>query len=190
MASGNVGIQAATNEVLERSELPMMLWAYASIVVVVIATYRDWRAIPCCALPLCLATFLGYWFMKEREIGLKVSTLPVMVLAVGIGVDYAFYIYSRLARHLQAGDPVTVAARQALFETGNAVVFTGITLAVGVSTWAFSPLQFQADMGLLLGFMFTTNMVAAVTILPALAVVLHGIFPRKAPEEGASCAGT
>jgi predicted RND superfamily exporter protein len=189
MASGNVGIQAATDEVLERSELPMMLWAYASIVLVVLVTYRDWRAIPCCAFPLCLATFLGYWFMKEREIGLKVSTLPVMVLAVGIGVDYAFYIYSRVDHHLRAGADVASACRQALFETGNAVVFTGVTLAVGVSTWAFSPLQFQADMGLLLGFMFSVNMLGAVTVLPALAVVLHGVFPRRAPEGVESCAG-
>ena len=112
--------------------------------------------------------------MKELEIGLKVSTLPVMVLAVGIGVDYAFYIYGRLDFHMKRGETVVRAYQQALFETGNAVAFTGITLAAGVATWAFSPLKFQADMGLLLSFMFTINMVMAVTALPALAVVLHG----------------
>ncbi len=174
MASGNVGIGAATNQALADAEVPMMLWAYASIVVIVFLTYRDWRAVICCCLPLTVATFLGYWFMRELEIGLKVSTLPVMVLAVGIGVDYAFYIYGRLQFHMKRGENVVRAYRQALFETGNAVAFTGITLALGVATWAFSPLQFQADMGLLLSFMFTINMVMAVTALPALAVVLHG----------------
>jgi hypothetical protein len=112
--------------------------------------------------------------MKELEIGLKVATLPVMVLAVGIGVDYAFYIYGRLQIHLRQGEDVVDAYQQALFETGNAVAFTGLTLALGVSTWAFSPLKFQADMGLLLSFMFSINMIMAVTALPALAVVLHG----------------
>jgi predicted RND superfamily exporter protein len=179
MASGNVGIQAATNESLERSELPMMLCAYASIVLLVMLTYRDWRAVLCCALPLAVATFLGYAFMKHREIGLKVSTLPVMVLAVGIGVDYAFYIYNRLAYHLDAGRDVVPAVRTSLLEVGNAVVFTGITLAVGVATWAFSALRFQADMGLLLAFMFTLNMVMSVAALPSLAVVLHRAFPRR-----------
>jgi len=174
MASGNVGIQAATNETLEAAELPMMLWAYASIVLIVFVTYRDWRAVLCCCLPLIVATFLGYWFMKALEIGLKVATLPVMVLAVGIGVDYAFYIYGRLQFHMRRGETVVRAYQQALFETGNAVAFTGVTLAAGVATWAFSPLQFQADMGLLLCFMFTINMIMAVTALPALAVVLHG----------------
>ena len=103
LASGNVGVQAATNEVLETTELPMMLYVYLTIVALVYVTYRDWRATLACCLPLTLATFLGYWFMKELEIGLTVATLPVMVLAVGIGVDYAFYIYNRLQIYLAAG---------------------------------------------------------------------------------------
>jgi predicted RND superfamily exporter protein len=119
--------------------------------------------------------------MAARGIGLKVSTLPVMVLAVGIGVDYAFYIYSRLAAHLRAGEEPFAAIRRSLVEVGNAVVFTGITLAVGVTSWAFSALRFQAEMGLLLGFMFVVNMVMSVTALPALAVTLHGI--RRLPRD-------
>ena len=185
MASGNIGVQAATNEALEAAELPMMLYAYGTIALLVLVTYRDWRAILCCCLPLTMATFVGYWFMKELEIGLKVSTLPVMVLGVGIGVDYAFYIYSRLQDHLRQGSDVAAAYMQALLETGNAVIFTGITLAVGVATWAFSPLRFQADMGLLLSFLFTINMLSAVTLLPAVAVALERIAPhRRRRREG------
>ena len=48
-------------------------------------------------------------------------------------------------------------------------LLTGLTLAVGVSTWVFSPIKFQADMGLLLGFMFLWNMLGALLLLPALA---------------------
>jgi predicted RND superfamily exporter protein len=179
LASGNVGIQAATNQELERSELPMMLYVYAAIVTLVFMTYRDWRATICCCVPLGMATFLGYWFMKELEIGLKVATMPVMVLAVGLGVDYAFYIYNRLEFHLDRGADITLAYQRTLSETGNAVIFTAITLAIGVSTWSFSALKFQADMGLLLTFMFVANMVMAVTLLPCLAVVIDLAIPRR-----------
>ncbi len=179
LGSGNIGVQAAINEVLEDSELPMMLYVYLTIVALVILTYRDWRATICCCLPLTLATFLGYWFMKELEIGLKVATLPVMVLAVGIGVDYAFYIYNRLEVHLAGELDITACYQRTLLETGNAVIFTAVTLAVGVSTWALSPLEFQADMGLLLTFMFIINMIMAVTALPALAVLLDLVIPRR-----------
>ena len=181
LASGNVGVQAAVNEELERSEVPMMIYVYLAIIALVIVTYRDWRATLCCCVPLTLATFLGYWFMKELEIGLKVATMPVMVLAVGVGVDYAFYIYNRLQLHLSEGLDITMSFQQTLFETGSAVIFTAITLAIGVWTWSFSDLKFQADMGLLLTFMFMVNMIMAVTMLPALAVVIDLVIPRRKP---------
>ena len=181
LASGNAGVQAATNEVLEATELPMMLYVYATIVALVFLTYRDWRAVIACCLPLTLATFIGYWFMKVQDIGLTVATLPVMVLAVGIGVDYAFYIYNRLQLYLADGMDIVSAFRRALSETGIATVFTAITLSVGVATWVFSPLKFQADMGLLLAFMFMLNMLMAITVLPALAVTLDTLLPRRGP---------
>ena len=181
LASGNAGVQAATNEVLEHTELPMMLYVYATIIVLVGVTYRDWRAMVACCAPLTVATFLGYWFMKALDIGLTVATLPVMVLAVGIGVDYAFYIYNRLQLHLSRGVAIEPAFKAALVETGNATIFTAITLSIGVATWAFSDLKFQADMGLLLAFMFMINMVMAITLLPALAVVIDTLIPRRGP---------
>jgi hypothetical protein len=181
LASGNVGVQAATNEVLERTELPMMLYVYATILVLVLVTYRDWRAMLACCLPLTLATLLGYWFMKVLEIGLTVATLPVMVLAVGIGVDYAFYIYNRLQLYLAQGVDIVAAFKQSLRETGIATIFTALTLSVGVATWSFSELKFQADMGLLLTFMFMVNMLMAITLLPALAVMIDVLIPRRRP---------
>ncbi|CAJ91983.1 putative exporter of the RND superfamily [Cupriavidus necator] len=181
LASGNAGVQAATNEVLEASELPMMLYVYAAILILVFLVYRDWRAMVACCLPLTVATWIGYWFMKELEIGLTVATLPVMVLAVGIGVDYAFYIYNRLQVQLANGLAFTDALAVALKETGLATVFTAITLSVGVATWMFSSLKFQADMGALLTFMFLVNMVMAITLLPAFAAVLEKFFPRRGP---------
>ncbi len=181
LASGNAGVQAATNEVLESTELPMMLYVYAAILVLVFLAYRDWRAMLTCCLPLTVATWIGYWFMKEREIGLTVATLPVMVLAVGIGVDYAFYIYNRLQIHLANGLDISKAIEHALTETGIATIFTALTLSVGVATWAFSSLKFQADMGELLTFMFLVNMLMAITLLPAFAVTLERLIPRRGP---------
>jgi len=174
-------VLAAINEEVSRSELPMMLYVYAAIALLVLIAYRDLRAVVACCLPLTVATFVGYWFMKELQIGLTVATLPVMVLAVGIGVDYAFYIYNRLQAHLAQGEPIVGALEHSILEVGMATIFTAITLAIGVVTWSFSALKFQADMGKLLAFMFIINLVMAMTALPALAVVLERIFPRRKP---------
>lgn len=181
LASGNAGVEAATDEVLAREEWPMMFYVYGAIVLLVFFAYRDWRAVLACCLPLTVATAIGYAFMKFMAIGLTVSTLPVMVLAVGVGVDYAFYIYNRLQAHRATGVDIGPAFAAALGETGVATVFTALTLSVGVATWSFSALKFQADMGKLLTFMFLVNMLMAMTALPAFAVVLERLFPRRGP---------
>nr|WP_233619985.1 efflux RND transporter permease subunit [Burkholderia multivorans] len=181
LAAGNAGVLAATNDEVEKSERPMMLYVYAAILILVFLAYRDWRAMLACCVPLSVATFIGYGFMKALQIGLTVATLPVMVLAVGVGVDYAFYIYNRLQVHLAGGQGIVKAVQHAMLEVGVATIFTAITLAIGVATWSFSALKFQADMGKLLAFMFLVNLLMAMTALPALASVLERWFPRRKP---------
>lgn len=179
LASGNAGVAAGVNEVIAKSELPSMIVVYLAVVIFVFLTYFDWRAALICLVPLTLSTWLGYSFMAFMGIGLKITTLPVLVIAVGIGVDYAFYIYSRIEHHFAHGRTVTHAYQRAVLETGVAVAITGVVLAAGVATWAFSPLKFQADMGLLMSFMFITNMIMALIVMPAWAVALDILVPRR-----------
>ncbi len=189
LASGNSGVTAAVNETITAYELPSVLIVYVIVIFLTYITYFDWRACVGCCLPLTYATFFGYYFMLVLDIGLKVSTLPVIVLVVGLGIDYAYYIYNRLQYHLSRGANISDAYSEAVLETGNGVFFTALNFAIGVSTWSFSPLKFQADMGLLMTFMFMVNMVMALTALPGLAVVIDTLIPRKklpyaGPEPG------
>jgi hypothetical protein len=173
LASGNVGVMAATNEAVSAAQFPMLLWVFAAVILLCLVTYTSWRATLCIVIPLALVSLLSYALMAMLEIGLKVSTLPVVALGVGIGVDYGLYIFSRLRSVMARGLPLQEAYRETLNITGNGVLFTGITLATGVATWIFSPLKFQADMGVLLTFMFLLNMIGAIVLLPALASWLH-----------------
>jgi len=179
LASGNVGVMAATNEAVAAAQVPMLIWVYAAIVALCLATFRSVRATLCTVLPLGLVSVLCYALMAALDIGLKVATLPVAALGVGIGVDYGIYIFSRLRGHLADGEDLRTAYFHTLQETGAAVLLTGATLAVGVSTWIFSALQFQADMGLLLTFLFLVNMLGAVLLLPALAALIDRVAPWR-----------
>ncbi len=169
LATGNVGVMAATNEVVSEAQFPMLMWVFAAIIVLCLITFRSIRATLCIVIPLALVSILAYAVMAMLEIGLKVSTLPVVALGVGVGVDYGIYIFSRFRAFLKEGQPLAEAYRNTLTVTGNGVLFTGITLGIGVATWIFSPLKFQADMGILLTFMFLVNMIGALVLLPALA---------------------
>jgi predicted RND superfamily exporter protein len=175
LAGGNVGVMAATNESVSAAQFPMLLYIYAVVVLLCLLVFRSVAATVCIVLPLALTSVLGYALMAYLEIGLKVSTLPVIALGTGIGVDYGIYVFASFRQAVRGrGLPFEQAMAEALRGTGNAVLFTGLTLAVGVSTWIFSALRFQADMGLLLTFMFLMNMVGAVVLLPALATWLVG----------------
>lgn len=169
LASGNAGIEAATNEVISQSEMMMLSLVYAWVAVMCLITFRSIPATICIVLPLVLTSVLGNALMAFLGIGMKVATLPVIALGVGIGVDYGIYIYSRLESFLRAGLPLQEAYYETLKSTGKAVLFTGLCLAIGVATWIFSAIKFQADMGLMLTFMFLVNMIGAMLLLPALA---------------------
>ncbi len=185
LAAGNAGIEAATNEVIKSAELTILILVYICVAVMCMITFRSFAATLCIVLPLVLTSVLGNALMAFMGIGVKVATLPVVALGVGIGVDYGIYIYSRLESFLRAGLPLQEAYYQTLKSTGKAVLFTGLCLAIGVCTWIFSAIKFQADMGLMLTFMLLWNMFGALWLLPALARFL--IKPEKmAGKEGGS----
>jgi len=177
LASGNVGVMAATNELVEKLERPILYMVYAAIIVCVFISFFEWQSLVCIMLPLALVSMLAYAVMAVLGIGMKIATLPVVALAVGIGVDYGIYVYATMADACAGGYSLKEGYFKTLKMTGKAVVFTGITLGFGVATWLFSGLQFQRDMGKLLVFMFTANMFGAILILPAIASFL--LKPRK-----------
>ena len=147
----------------------MLILVYAAIVLLCLLTFRTIFGTLAIVIPLTLVSFLAYALMAFMGIGLKVNTLPVVALGVGIGVDYGIYIFSKMQEFLKQGKSLYDAYYETLRITGKAVFFTAITLAVGVGTWMFSDLQFQADMGVLLAFMFVLNMLGALILLPSLA---------------------
>jgi predicted RND superfamily exporter protein len=174
LAAGNSGVEAATNSVIAKAQYQMLAWVYGVVTVLCLLTFRSVKTVACIIIPLALTSVLGQGLMTSLGIGVKVATMPVIALGVGIGVDYGIYIYSRLDQYLSEGRRLQDAYYETLRTTGTAVAFTGFTLAIGVGTWIYSPIKFQADMGIMLTFMFLWNMVGALTLLPALTWLLRG----------------
>ncbi|CBL46539.1 Conserved hypothetical protein [gamma proteobacterium HdN1] len=182
LASGNAGVEAATNQTVERAASTMMWLVYSVVALMCWITFRfSIAAVVCVITPLILTSILCEALMTLLGMGLKVGTLPVIALGVGIGVDYGIYIYSRMQEFLDLGQTLEEAYFNTLCVTGKAVTFTAVSLAVGVGTWIFSAIKFQADMGILLTFMFVWNMVGAMWLLPAIADLLVKVKLKKLP---------
>jgi len=169
LAAGNAGVMAATNEAVEAARDRMLLTLYVAVTVLCFVTFLSWRITACIVIPLIFVSQFAEAVMAWLGIGLKVSTLPVVALGAGVGVDYGIYLFARTQAAMAQGLALRDAFLRGLQQAGTAVVFTALTMTVGVATWVFSPLKLQADMGLLLAYMFFLNMLGAILILPALA---------------------
>ena len=169
LAAGSSGIEAATNIVVKAANRTMLLYVYSAVIVLCFITFRSWRAVLVAVLPLILTSILCEALMVALGIGVKVATLPVIALGVGIGIDYALYLLSMQLKYQRDGYPLGEAYKKAVQFTGKVVGLVGITLAGGVVTWVMSPIKFQADMGILLTFMFLWNMFGALILIPSLS---------------------
>lgn len=185
LATGNAGISAAVNQEIESAQSKMLWLVYGVVALLVFFTFPSIKALLCIMVPLGLTSILCEALMAQLGIGVKVATLPVITLGVGVGVDYGIYIYSRMESYFKEGKGLKEAYLSTLETTGKAVSFTGFTLAFGVATWYWSAIEFQKDMGILLVFMFLWNMVGSLTLLPALAY-----FFRLGPVKQKSTLGT
>jgi predicted RND superfamily exporter protein len=189
LAGGSAGVAAATNEAVEHAEVQMLGAIFGAITLLCWLTFGSWRAVLCIVVPLALVSILCNAMMAWFGIGLKVATLPVVALGVGVGVDYGIYLFERLQHEIEEnGASLRTAFYEAMRQRGTAAVFTAVTMSIGVGTWVFSPLKFQADMGLLLAFMFLVNVLGAIFLLPAMAYWLG--VGAKAPATTAALATT
>ncbi len=180
LASGNVGVMAATNEAVEAADKWVNLALFASVSVLCLLAFKSIRITLCVILPLALVTVLCNALMAMLGIGVKVNTLPVVALGVGVGVDYGIYLFERMKHEMEDNGLVLKEAFvEALKQRGTASLFTAATMTISVATWIFSALKFQADMGILLAFMFLVNAFGAILLLPALAAYLVGNLKKK-----------
>lgn len=118
LAAGSAGIEAATNVVVREANHRMLLLVYLAVTLFCLVTFRSWRATLVAILPLILTSVLCEALMVAMGIGVKVATLPVIALGVGIGVDYALYLLSVQLHYQRAGLSLAQAYQ-------NAVAFTG-----------------------------------------------------------------
>jgi len=178
MAGGSLGIIAAVNEVLLRDQVEAIALALLVVILSCLVVYRSSASGIFFMVPVLISNVVTFAFMAWQGIGMSISTLPVVELGIGLGVDYAFYIGLFLKVFLEKepdGDDVE-AIRQSLYSAGRGVLLTSVTLAAGVLLWTFSSLRFQAEMGMLIGLWLLVSAFTSLFVMPSLVRVLRPKF--------------
>jgi len=182
---GIVGVTAAANEALHTDHMILIPTVMALAFLLVMAYYQSLHAGWLMVLPMLFATVMTYAYMGWNGVGISVNTVPVIMVGVGVGIDYAVYFMDRIREEMARVHDIRKAAVNAVSTTGYAVSFTALTLIAGVILWVFlSDLRFQSDAALLLSFMLVVNAIAAILIVPAWCVVFKPHFVVAAHYEG------
>ena len=181
-AGGLGGILAAANEVIQVKNDQILFIVLGIIFILCAVTYRSLLAGVIFIMSLILANFLAFTYMVFKNIGLNINTFPVVSLGIGLGVDYGLYIVSRIIEVYKEEKDLAKAVRGGIITSGRAVFFTATMMTAGVIFWYFSPLRFQAEMGILLGILMMVNMVVGVLVLPAVINIIKPKFITKGGE--------
>ena len=183
LAAGILGILAAVNEEVE--------WSYWAILVVIFFTtfllcsftYRSFKAALILLIPLAVSQVACELVMLMLNIDLNIDSLPVTAIGVGIGIDYGIYLMSRLKEECMVQNDFDKARLTALLTTGRVIMFTALTLGIGVGFWMFSVMKFCAEMGLLIFLLMVFNMISALVLIPALSGIFKPVFVKNIGKE-------
>lgn len=184
-------MEIAVNEEMRRSHALMDSMVLVAIFTMCSVTFRSLVAGLMLTLPLLLSNLVAFGYMALTGIGLSTNTLPCSAVGVGVGVDFAIYLYSRcieeFPHHDNWRDTILTSVRTA----GKGIVFTGLTLILPILTWYFiSDLKFQAQMGFFLAILLFINMVAAFTLHPLLIYAFKPRFMTRNSRIAAHAGGT
>jgi predicted RND superfamily exporter protein len=164
---GGAGLYAAANDVLFRLDLINIGFVLGVVFLFSALSFRSLVAGVLFVLACVLANFAAFIYMKARDIGLTIDTIPVISLGIGLGIDYGIYTVARIRDEVISGYTIDSAVTIAIRSTGAAVFTTFVVMVAGIIPWAFSPMLFHNSMSILLTFLMSTNMIAGVLILPA-----------------------
>lgn len=185
LAGGLMGVLAAVNEEVEWSYRVNIALVMVTVFILSFLTYRSLLGALIVMTPSIVAQPLSEAFMYWWGIDANINSLPVAAVGIGIGIDYGYYVLSRIVEEYRKTPDFETASAAALMTTGKAIMFTGTTLTAAVIFWVFFPMKFQAEMALLLALLLFFHIVGALVFIPAFVSLLK---PRFLVKRGTAAA--
>ena len=186
LAGGLFGILAAVNEEVEWSYRVNLYLVLATVFVLSFLTYWSLAGALIVMIPSIVAQPLTEAIMYWTHIDMNINSLPIAAIGIGIGIDYGYYVLSRITEEYARFPDVDQAIEEALMTTGRAILFTGTTLTTSVIFWLFFPMRFQAEMALLLALILFLHVVGALVFIPSMVSLFKPRFATAGVAAGTS----
>jgi predicted RND superfamily exporter protein len=182
LAGGLFGILAAINDEVEWSYTWNLVLVLVTVFVLSYLTYWSLAGALIVMIPSIVAQPLTEAIMYWTNIDMNINSLPVAAIGIGIGIDYGYYVLSRITEGYVHFPDVDQAIEEALMTTGRAILFTGTTLTASVIFWLFFPMKFQAEMALLLALILFLHVVGALVFIPSMVSLFKPRFATGGAE--------
>jgi hypothetical protein len=179
LAGGAVGVQAAIRETIADAQIWNLILALGGVWLLCALEFKSITAGLILTIPLAISNVLTFALMGAYHIGLTTNTFPVASVGIGLGVDYGIYFVGRLVEEKEKGETLIAAIYKALITNGKSIIQIATTITLGLLLWVFSPLKFQAEMGILLAILLLLNMLGALLLVPALICIIKPRFLEK-----------
>lgn len=149
-------------------------------------------------LPVAIALFavgttLGLIILASHVATIANFTAPLMMLVgLGVGIDYALLVFSRYRSELFAGSDRRAAAVRAIDTAGRTVFFAGCTVIVALLGLVVLGLGSLQGVAIAVALTVLLTMVASLTLLPALLGIFGGRIEkqvRRRVEKGRQAGG-
>jgi hypothetical protein len=176
LAGGAIGTQAGVREVIAESQTFNLILALTGVWLFCAMNFRSIMAGLILTIPLAISNIIAFALMGAYNIGLTVNTYPVSSVGIGLGVDYGIYFVGRLLEEMRTADGINDAISRTIISNGRSIWVIATTLTIGLALWVFSPLKFQAEMGILLALLLLMNMFGALLLVPSMIVIIKPKF--------------
>jgi RND superfamily putative drug exporter len=175
VATGNIplngDIDAALNRDLQRAEFVSLPLAFILLLLVFGSAAAALLTLGVGVLVIVAG--LGATFALARSTDVSQYALNIVTLiGLGVAIDYSLFIVSRFREELARGVSVEDAVGIAIATAGRAILFSGITVAIGLAGMLFYPGTFLVSLGVSGSLVVAASVLYALTFLPALLSIL------------------
>ncbi len=187
VTGGDALIALITEELADSQVLSVGL-VIAAALAILVAYFGISRSRPLLGLitiiPIAVTLTWLLGAMWVLGISYNMGTALMVVLTIGIGVDYTIHLTHRFLEELEGAARAVDAIREAMSTTGGALLASALTTALGLLALLFSPLVPMQELGILAAVAILFGLIATFTVLPAL-LVLWAHYHRGRAHEAA-----
>jgi len=188
--TGMPAIFSKIDRELVLSQVESLLFSLGLVFLLIVLQFRSLKAGLLGVVPIVVTVATELGVMAYAGIALDAFLVMIAAVAVGIGIDYTIHVMSRYRAETGAGVDPEQAIANTLRSSGRAIILNAATVTFGFLVFLGGSLVPLRNFGLLVAITMVVSALAALTLLPALMLLVKlRLRPGTAPS-GAESAKT